>query len=183
MSNGAAKDPPKDVAPPLVAGPRPIGDGRGQAPDVIGDDAVGHVHRVLQRAAVVPCVGVRRDRVEYGRKEIDVVVAVLVLKHADQPLQTHAGVDVLRRKRRERSGGIAIELDEDEVPQLDDARVPGVDQRAAGPIAGEVVMDFAARSAWTGGAHFPKVVLFGPATDPLGRDVLLPDLLRLGVRL
>ena len=71
--------------------------------------------------------------------------------------------DLLRRKRRERSGGIAIELDEDEVPQLDDARVPGVDERGAGLIGCEVVMDFAARSAGTGGAHFPEVVLLGPA--------------------
>ena len=62
------------------------------------------------------------DRVQDRREHIGVVVARLALQHRRDALEAHAGIDVLGRQRRQRSVGVAVELDEDEVPDLDDVR-------------------------------------------------------------
>ena len=123
------------------------------------------------------------DRQKDRREDVDIVVAVLALKHARQPLEAHAGINVLGRKRLQLAGFGPGELDDDEVPQLDHALVAGVDERTAGAIRAVVVMDLAARAAGAGGAHFPEVVLLAPSADAIGRHVALPDRLGFGVRL
>ena len=55
--------------------------------------------------------------------------------------------------------GVAVELDEDEVPDLHDARVVAVDVRAAGFVRRAVDVDFGARAARAGVAHLPEIVL------------------------
>ena len=50
------------------------------------------------------------------------------------PVEPHAGVDVARRQRRQRLGRVLVVLHEDEVPELEEARV-----LAAGKIVGAAV--------------------------------------------
>src|SRR4029079_14096557 len=81
------------------------------------------------------------------------------LDDGGNPLETHAGVDVAGGKGRERAVGIGVELDENEIPNLDAARIAGVDQRAIRiTLGGEIDVQFGARSAGAGVAHHPKVV-------------------------
>ena len=81
-------------------------------------------------------------------------------------LETHAGVNVLRGQRRECAVGIRVELDEDEIPDFDAARIALVDERTFGVAGGrEVNVQFGARAARAGFAHHPKIVLLVAADD------------------
>ena len=88
------------------------------------------------------------------------------LDHRGDALQAHAGIDVPLRQWRERSVRVRVELDENEVPNLDAARVARVDQRALG-VTGrrEIDVQFRARTARAGIAHHPEVVLLVPVDD------------------
>ena len=63
-------------------------------------------------------------------KEVGVVVGVDALQDAGDAFEPHACVDVLGGEWFEGSG-LAIELDEDEVPDLDDVGVVLVDECVA----------------------------------------------------
>ena len=63
------------------------------------------------------------------------------------------------RQRRERSVGIRVELDEDQIPNFNAARIIPVHERAARvAVRRKIDMQFRARAARTGVAHHPKVV-------------------------
>ena len=83
----------------------------------------------------------------------------------------------------------ALELHEDEVPDLDDVRV-GLVHEVAPVKAGsgflfrgaDVDVDLGAGTAGTGLAHFPEVVVLVAQEDVVLGQVLAPGLLRLGVQ-
>ena len=98
-------------------------------------------------------------------EEVGVVVAEDVLQHGDDALEAHAGVDVLGRQLAQAPVGLAVVLDEDEVPELDVARAVAVDGAdVAGhalPVAGlraAIEMDLGARPARPRLAHLPEVL-------------------------
>ncbi len=123
--------------------------------------------------------GVRPPRkLADGREErvpqVDAEVVLLVLEDLGDAFEAHAGVDVLGGQRRELAGRVAVVLDEDEVPDLHDARVFAVDVLAAGLVRRAVDVDLGARAAGAGVAHLPEVVLaevvdalVGYAAEPL----------------
>ena len=79
-----------------------------------------------------------------------------------------------------------VELHEDEVPQLDEAVAPLLDEReglARLDVGAEVVVELGARAAGAGVAHGPEVVLLAVAEDPVLRDadLLGPEAERLVV--
>src|SRR5262249_60468435 len=94
-----------------------------------------------------------------------VEIALLPLQNRRDALEAHAGIDVLRRQRRQLLVGAAVELDEDEVPDLDHVRRPRVDQLAATLARRAVDVDLAARAAGAGVAHLPEVVLLVAPVD------------------
>ncbi len=69
---------------------------------------------------------------------------------------------------------IAVELHEDEIPDLDISsaftgkRTAGVPEFAG--FRAKIVMDFGARSTWPGFTHLPEVVFLVQADDSIGRD-------------
>ena len=84
--------------------------------------------------------------------------------------------------------GVAVVLDEDEVPELDVAGAVGVDRahmpRFPHVVAGlgaPVQVDLATRPTGSGVAHLPEVVLLLEALHPLGRQAgnAMPQLLGL----
>src|SRR5207253_2326827 len=95
------------------------------------------------------------DRREYVR----VIIARLPLNHRRHALEAHARIDMLRRQRRQLAVLAAVELDEDEVPDLDDIRRPLVDELAAGLAGRAVDVDLGAGAAGAGLAHLPEVIL------------------------
>ena len=86
---------------------------------------------------------------------------------------------------------MAVVLDEDQIPEFDETRAAAVDLAAvAGRVAirtrlrTTVDVDFGARAARAGFAHFPEIVLFAEPQDLVGRDVGLrpPPVVGLVVR-
>jgi hypothetical protein len=73
---------------------------------------------------------------------------------------------VTRGQGRKSTIGIGIELDENEIPNLDAARIAGVDQRTIGIALGRKVdVELGAWSAGTGVAHHPKIVCLVSVND------------------
>ena len=56
-----------------------------------------------------------------GLEDVDVEIGALALHDGGDALEAHAGVDVLLRERLELAAVLALELREDEVPDLDEA--------------------------------------------------------------
>jgi hypothetical protein len=54
------------------------------------------------------------------------------LKHRGYALKTHPGIDMTLRQWRERAVRVGVELDENQIPNFDAARVSCVHQFAAG---------------------------------------------------
>ena len=106
----------------------------------------GAVGRVLERRIVIDLALV----VTHGRmlcnlvkertKGINVVVGRLVLQNRHQPFQTHASVDMLGGEER-KALFIPVELNKDNVPNLNDVWVIGIDQRSCVAIANSIVVN------------------------------------------
>ncbi len=74
------------------------------------------------------------------------------------------------RQRRQSAVRVRVELDENEIPNLDAARVAGIHERSLG-VAGrrEIDVQFRARTARAGIAHHPEIVLLVAVDDVNGR--------------
>ena len=178
VTDGATHDAAQHIAAALVAGGDPVGDQEGGGAAVVGD----HPQRLI---GTVGTPGHRSGRVDQVDEEIDVVVAVYALDDRGQSLQAHAGIHRGARQRGQGAVGGAVELHEDQVPDLHIAVAVGV--RGAGRAAGDrgtvVVEDLGTRSTGAGLTHRPEVVR-GTATREafgVGLDLLEPDIGRLVV--
>lgn len=122
---------------------------------------------------------------------VGLVHVLYALEDHGETLEAETGVDVLRREVTEDlevllAGALAaLVLHEDQVPDLHIALV--VDGRAAlfAELGAAVVVDLGARSAGSGDAHRPVVVLLAQALDALGGHAhdIAPDALGLVVLL
>ena len=68
------------------------------------------------------------DGFEDRGEHIGVVVGLLALKNGAHAFKAHAGVHVFGRQSFEFAAGVAVELDENQVPNLNNTRIPSVDQ-------------------------------------------------------
>ena len=165
MTHRAPHDLAQHVAAPLVRRHHAVGDEERHRAQMVGDDAHRDVGRIADGRAVRPA-GALADRVEDRREEVGVVVRELALDHRRDALEAHAGVDRRRRQRIQRAVGLAVELHEHVVPDLDVAIAAAL-EAAAGPprcssshgmcVAAEVV-DLRAAAARAGLAHLPEVL-------------------------
>src|SRR5207248_6829885 len=91
------------------------------------------------------------------------------LDNRSSALESHPGIDMTLWQRRKRAVGIRVELDENQIPNLDAARVFFIDQRAARiSIRCKIDMDFRAGPARTGVTHHPKIIFLPAANDMNG---------------
>ena len=185
VSDGAAEDAANDITRAGVGGELAVGDAEGHRADVVGDDAKGHVGFAIRSAVCLTAEC--RDTVKQRLEHVGIVVGLFALHGHRQALEAHPRVDVLVREGHEGAVGHAVELHEDEVPDFDHLRVVGVDEggaRCGGPVgvAAEVDVDFRARSAGPGFAHFPEVVLLRGEQDAVFGYPFGPNALGLLVR-
>src|SRR5579871_6199830 len=124
---------------------------------MVRDDTKTDVHHVIEPTLVL-LAREPAERIHDRREHVRVVVARLLLQHRRNAFEAHPGIDMLGRQGRERVVGIAIELDEDEIPDFDDLRPAAVDEAAAGLVRCAIDMDLAAWPAWTGLTHLPEIV-------------------------
>ena len=88
------------------------------------------------------------------------------LNDAGDALKAHAGVHVPGGQRRERAVRVRVELNENEIPDFDAARVALVHQIAFGvAFWREINVQFRARTARAGSAHHPEIVLLAAVDD------------------
>mmetsp|Transcript_6447 Transcript_6447/g.19110 ORF Transcript_6447/g.19110 Transcript_6447/m.19110 type:complete len:1096 (+) Transcript_6447:257-3544(+) len=188
VAHGAAEDAAEHVAAALVGGHGAVRHGEREGPDVVGDDAVRRVHPVsVVHGPELAGVGARArlllDGGEDGLEDVSVVVGAHVLEHGDEALEAHARVDVLGGQGPQLPRGLAVELDENEVPDLEHVRVVHVDETRGVAPADAVVVDLGAGPAGARVAHLPKVVLHAEWQHAVLGHVLAPHGLGLEVRL
>ena len=144
---------------------------------MVGNDAHGHIDTLLLTVGEARKFG---NFANDGLEDIGVVVGVLALEHTHQAFEAHTGVDDLVGKPFERTVGFAVVLHEDEVPNLDDLWIVLIDERCSGHLGlfflrAAIDVDFRARAAGTGVAHFPKVVVLVAVDDVVFGEVAFPD--------
>src|SRR6185503_15510523 len=106
-------------------------------------------------------------------EQVRLVGRALALEHGRDALETHAGVDRRPRQRRQLPARVAVELHEDEVPDLEPAiaLTRGAEAGAAGRFlrAGQVValveVDLRARTARSRVTHRPEVVFLAQSQN------------------
>ena len=165
------------IAPPLVGRQHPVTDHKDAGADVVGDDPQRDV--ALMAFAIVSS-GDLTDLVGDIHHRVHVKKGVHILHDTGQPLQTHAGVDVLLLKLGVVALAVVFKLGENVVPHLD---IPvalaahGASRLAAAVLGATVIVDLGTGTAGTGSV-LPEVVGLAEAEDPLGRDAhhLVPDL-------
>src|SRR6185369_9773834 len=142
---------------------------------VVRDDSERDIAFV--RASVAPAAKALGER-DHIPKQIGVVVAENALQHGGDALEPHAGVDVLGWQLVELAPFVAVVLNEDQVPQLDEpsaARVHAAHVAGnSSPVAGAgaaIDVDLRARAARPGLAHLPEIVLFAETQDAVAPDV------------
>ena len=143
--------------------------GKRAGPDVVGDAA---------EAAAVVAGGVVLRAADFagsfdeGAEDVDVVIGINPLHHAGNPLQPHAGVDVLARQRAKiiRRVADAVELGEDQVPDFDRLFSLGMEINFAAWAADPV-------GPFARGPSRPEVVILPHPLDAAHRqaNILLPD--------
>ena len=170
MTHGPAHDPPQHVPPPLIRRRDAVGDEEGGGARVVGDDAHGDVLLLLVS------VGLPRqplDVADERPEEVGLVVRVLPLHDRGDALEPHARVDGGLGQRRHDAARVAVELHEDEVPDLEPSvAIAGGPQAGsaglllrAGQMIALVEMHLRARPARARVAHRPEVVLLAQAQD------------------
>ena len=182
MPHRPAHDPAQHVAAPLVGGRDAVGDEEGGGARVIGDHAHGDVRLLLEAVALARAP---LDVSDEGAEEVGVVVGALALHHRRDPLEPHARVDGRFRQRSHPAARVAVELHEDQVPDLEPAvAIAGGPETAssglllrARQMVALVEVDLRARPARTRVSHRPEIVLLAQAQDAVvthARD-LLPE--------
>ena len=166
----------QDVAPALVGGEHAVADHEGGGADMVGDDPEGYV--LLFRLSVVG-VGDLAHLVGDIHDGVHVEEGGHPLADAGQPLQAHAGVDVLLLQLLVVALAVVVELGEHHVPDLDipvAVAAHGAPRLAAAPLLPTVVVDLGAGAAGAG-AVLPEVVRLAELEDALGgdADLLVPD--------
>ena len=190
VADGAAADAAQHIGAAFVARDDAVGDGERAGADVVSDHLEGRGFRIDGFAARL-----LKDALDAGEQvleEVDVVVVVHALENGGNALKTHARVDGGLRKLVHDAALVAVELHENEVPDLDVAVAVflGAPRRAALDLVAVVVEDFGAGTTRPRVAHHPEVVghvagalVVADADDALGgnADFLVPDVVGLVV--
>jgi hypothetical protein len=103
---------------------------------------------------------------------------VNALQHRSDALEPSAGVDTRPRQRVQMTGGIALVLHEDQVPNFDRVVASAVHQlrQVLREIVALEVVDLTARATWTSFPHCPEVVLLAETQNAIGWSAdLLPE--------
>src|SRR5215212_1109857 len=189
LQHGPAYYASENVFAALVAWPDAVGDEEGHAPRVVGEDVEGAVGG---RWSAQCDFRVLSYLLEYRGVDVGLVEVDDVLHRGRSPLQAHAGIDAGLGERDQAPVLALLILVEDEVPDLEEARVALVPSGAVPRVLGRVTMgelftvvvvDLRARAA---GAALPRrappVLALGEAEDlVLGHANVHPQFLRFEV--
>ena len=172
----AAQDAAQHVGSAFVPGQHPVGDQERAAPHMVGDDAQRPVDF---RVAPIGDAGQPGHVLDDRLVEVDVVDRLYLLHDHDQPLEPHAGIDMLPRQRGACAIRVLDELHEDVVPdfQIPLAIATGrTVRRAAAMLWAAVEIDLRIGTIRPGCADGAPPVVFEPADTLVGyADHVAPD--------
>ena len=167
VEHGAAEQATKDVLATLVTGQDAVRDHEVDGTGVVGDDA----KRTAGAGVIVGVIGLAADllaQLDEVLHQIAVVVSSLVLHDSGHALQAHARIEVAVRQLRHGAVLLAVVLGKHEVPELKEAVAVAAGLAvgaAAADLLAHVKIDLGARTAGTGGASGPEVVVLTQAGD------------------
>jgi hypothetical protein len=167
LHDRAPHQPAQHVAAVLVGRYDAVGDEERHTARVVGEDA--------QRAVGVLrlTVGPTRELLAQRDERADLVGLEdrrRALHDRREPVEPQAGVDVLRRQRRQDPLRLLVVLHEHEVPVLEEPLAVGARQLLGRPeLEPAVEVELAARPARACRAGLPEVVLARERDDPLAR--------------
>ena len=177
LLDGAAQQTAQHVAAALVGGKNAVGNHEGDRAAVVRDNA----QRLVDGGVgFVFLAGKALAHSNQAAQHVGVIVVRDALHNGCNALQTHAGIDVFRGKRRQRAIFLAVELSEHAVPVLKEAvaiATRGAVGAAAANLRTLIEVDLGARAARAGGASAPEVVIFAQARNMAVFDAeVLPNL-------
>ena len=118
---------------------------------------------------------------DYWLEYVGIIVRVLALQHANQALKSHTGIDNIHAQLLERTVGLAVELHEHKVPNLDNLWIVLVYKLTTALTAGSLLLrgtrvnvNLRARTARTCIAHLPEVIMLVSVDDMILGNVLSP---------
>ena len=174
IAHGAAEDTTDDITRFLVRRQLSVSDGESDRTDMIGDDAHGDVGLLVLAVGAMTDLA---DLLQHRLEDIGVVVRGLTLDGTHETLEAHAGIDDLLCQGLQGTVRFAVELHEDDIPDLDDLRVVLINQLASGHFGAflgrtAVHVDLRTRTARTCLTHLPEVIMLVAVQDMIGRQVL-----------
>ena len=182
VADGAPHDPPQHVLPAALFREHAVGDAERGGPGVVRHHAQAHVLLGIVAVAQASQLGGEQD---VRQHQVSLVGRGLALLDRHQPLEAHAGVHPGGGQRRQLARRVAVELHEDQVPDLHPAVALAGHAQALLLRAGQVfalqVVQLRAGAAGAGLAHGPKVVGLAQPQDPIRGepDVAVPGIERL----
>ena len=175
-AGGSAQDAAEHITAAVVGRQNAVGNQECAGTGVVRHDAHGESAFIF----IVRQTGFVFDKLNEILQKIGIVVGRNILKNGRHAFQTHTRIDAGMRERRHIAFFIAVELHENEVPNLKPTvAVAFADTAvgAAGKFFAAIVMDLTAGAAGAGIAHRPEVIFFTEAENTVGRDPchLLPE--------
>ena len=176
IAHSTTKDATNHITSLGVARQLAVGNRECHSADVVCNDAHGDIHLFpLTIVLTGQLLDLLDERLEY----IGIVVGMLTLQGAHQTLETHSCINDIHSQGNKRSVGLALELHEDDVPDLNDLRVVLIDEVTTGDLSflfgrPAVEVNLGAGTARTRLAHFPEVIVLVAINDMVGSNVLGP---------
>src|SRR5918994_4171423 len=171
LQRGPTDYAPEDVLAALITGPDTVGHEEGHGAGVIGENVERPIGFFRGAHSSATCL---LDALEDRSVQVSLVDGTDVLDDGDGAFEAHSRVDTGTSQGRERIVLVLLVLIEDEVPDLDKARISLI---AAGAIAGVdlgvalgevltvIVVDFGARAAGAGVAGWTPPILAPRQTE------------------
>ena len=184
VAHRTAQDTANHIPRLHVAGQLPVGNRKGNGPQVVGHHPHGNI---FFGVSPVGRTAHRGNLLQERLEDIRVVVGFLALNHHAEPFETHPRIDVFGGQRLERTVSLTVELHEDQVPDFNHLRVVVIDQRrpvhlSPFSLVTQVEVNLRAGTARTRIAHLPEIVLFIPLQNMAGRQTFRPKIVCLAVK-
>jgi len=180
-TGGTADDHAADIVATDIAGDDAVSDQESSGSHMVSNHAVGRqvggAFRVRLPGEVLGLIQKRFEKVSF-------VVPANALNDRNDAFKPHAGIHVPLGQRQEVAGGGAVILDEDVIPDLNDARAIAVDfthmpgyMLHVAEVRPKIIMDLGTGTARSGFSHFPEVILAATLDKVRGDETRLcqPD--------
>src|SRR4029077_15572797 len=178
MNHAPADQPTKHVAAPVIGWRHAVGQEHRAASRVVGEDPQ---RGIAVGITPVGFAGFSRKVPDQGLEGVGLEDALsIAVDHRGDALEAHPGIDAFALQWGPLPRLVAIPLNEDQVPNLQETvamlTVRSAVRLAAAVLLTPVIVDLGVRPARPGWAGRPEVVLVPKAPDPLlPNPSLLPD--------